>query len=463
MTDNTVRAIAAGTIESDPFAKEGFMPRGLRSLVVIVFTCATLSAALAWQSARPKSDSDQPRLPVLKNTGSRWWKGNLHTHSLWSDGDDFPEMIADWYKRHDYHFLGLSDHNVLAEGERWIELAEKTTRPLALKKYRIRFGDHWVEQRIDKGTSRVRLKPLAEFRSLLEEPGRFLLVPSEEITHRYAKLPVHLNAINLRDVIKPIDGGSVAETIQVNHRSVAEQRKKATRPMLVSLNHPNFGWGVRAEDMAPVDELRFFEVYNGHPGVRNYGDETHASSEQIWDIVLALRLGKHKLRVVSGLATDDAHGYHSFGIGKVNPGRGWIMVRAPYLSGEAIVRAMEAGDFYSSTGVVLADVRRTGDQFVIAIRPEPGVSYRTQFIATMRDTPLTSKPLLGPDGLPLTVTRIYHEDVGKIVSEHRGTEASYRLTGKELYVRAKIISSKPHPNPFRKGDPEVAWTQPVVP
>ena len=31
---------------------------------------------------------------------NRWWKGNLHTHSLWSDGDDFPEMIAEWYKQH---------------------------------------------------------------------------------------------------------------------------------------------------------------------------------------------------------------------------------------------------------------------------------------------------------------------------------------------------------------------------
>ena len=29
----------------------------------------------------------------------RWWKGNIHTHSLWSDGNDFPEMIADWYKQ----------------------------------------------------------------------------------------------------------------------------------------------------------------------------------------------------------------------------------------------------------------------------------------------------------------------------------------------------------------------------
>ena len=32
------------------------------------------------------------------NPPLRWWKGNLHTHSLWSDGDDFPEMIVDWYR-----------------------------------------------------------------------------------------------------------------------------------------------------------------------------------------------------------------------------------------------------------------------------------------------------------------------------------------------------------------------------
>ena len=52
----------------------------------------------------------------------RRYKGNLHTHSLWSDGDDYPEMIADWYKREGYHFLGISDHNVLQQGDRWFEL-----------------------------------------------------------------------------------------------------------------------------------------------------------------------------------------------------------------------------------------------------------------------------------------------------------------------------------------------------
>ena len=54
----------------------------------------------------------------------------------------------------------------------------------------------------------------------------------------------------------------------------------------------------------------------------------------VWDIVLAIRLGKLRLPLVYGLATDDAHGYHTFAINKANPGRGWIMVKAPFLSAE---------------------------------------------------------------------------------------------------------------------------------
>jgi len=49
-----------------------------------------------------------------------YWKGNLHTHSLWSDGNDYPDMIADWYKTHGYQFLALTEHNLLAEGEKWV-------------------------------------------------------------------------------------------------------------------------------------------------------------------------------------------------------------------------------------------------------------------------------------------------------------------------------------------------------
>jgi len=433
------------------------MPHRIRALLVLLFTVGVISFAAAWQASQPEQAE---LLPVLRGPAQKYWKGNLHTHSLWSDGDDFPEMIADWYKRNDYNFLALTEHNVLAEGQRWIDEAK---HKVALKKYLTRFGPSWVEQREEGGKAQVRLKPLLEFRSLLDEPGRFLLVQGEEITHKFAKAPVHMNAINLRDVIKPTDGGNVTETIQVNHRAVFEQRKKATRDMFVFLNHPNFGWGVRAEDMVPAEELRYFEVFNGHPGVRNYGDGMHASCERMWDIVLSLRLGKYSLPILYGLATDDAHRYHEWGVGKVNPGRGWLMVQAPYLTPEAIVKNIESGNFYASSGVRLKSISRADGRLTIIIDSEEKVEYKTEFIATMKDASLDSTPTKDMDGKSLDVTRTYSADIGKVVAETAQLTATYPFTGNELYVRARVTSTRPHPNPYEKGDVERAWIQPVQP
>jgi len=35
----------------------------------------------------------------------QWYKGNTHAHTAWSDGRELPELAADWYKSHGYHFL----------------------------------------------------------------------------------------------------------------------------------------------------------------------------------------------------------------------------------------------------------------------------------------------------------------------------------------------------------------------
>jgi hypothetical protein len=439
-----------------------------RSLAAVLLSLSAFALAVAVQNpAAPPEVAPPPHLPdpaPFPSASPVYWKGNLHTHSLWSDGDDFPEMVADWYKRHGYQFLALTDHNVIAEGEKWADAETNATRKRAVAKYVERFGYRWAEFRtvgVDK--KQVRLKPLAEFRSLLEESGKFLLIPAEEITHSFAKQPIHMNGINLRDTVKPLDGRDALETITVNLRQVADQRKKSGRVMIAFLNHPNFGWGVRAEEMLLAPDLRYFEVFNGHPSVRNYGDATHASTERVWDITLALRLGKHGLPVVYGLATDDAHGYHEYGVGKVNPGRGWVMVKSRHLTAEALVRGIDAGDFYASTGVLLDGITRDGDTLKLAIRTEPGVTYRTQFVATLTGTSLDAMPKLDKDGKELPVTMDYSPEIGKVVAESTDPNPGYRLTGKELYVRARVTSSKPHPNPYAKGDVEVAWTQPVVP
>ena len=439
-----------------------------RSLAAIMLTISAFALVMAYQAPPDAAPAPRSVLPdPLPGMGGapKYWKGNLHTHTFWSDGDDFPEMVVDWYKQHRYDFLALTEHNVIADGEKWIDADGNAARVRAVQKYAARFGDRWPEYRTDKGKKQVRLKPLAEFRSLFEEPGKFLLVPAEEITHSYAKRPIHMNGINLRDTIKPLDGRDAIETITVNIRQVADQRKKSGRAMIAFLNHPNFGWGVRAEEMLSAPDLRYFEVFNGHPGVRNYGDATHASCERVWDVTLALRLGKHRMGVVYGLATDDAHRYHEWGVGKVNPGRGWVMVKAPHLTAETVVKGLEAGDFYASTGVVLDEITRDGDTLRLAIRTEPGVTYTTEFVATMKDAPLDAKPktLTEKDGKEVPVTGDYSPEIGKVVATSTDARPSYKLTGQEMYVRAKVTSSKPHPNPYAEGDVEVAWAQPVVP
>ena len=393
----------------------------------------------------------------------RWWKGNLHTHTFWSDGDDYPEMVVDWYKSRGYNFLALSDHNVLSQGERWMDMSggRGAGTPLAL--YLERFGDDWVKTRVRNDKTYVRLRPLSEFRGLFEVPGEFLLIQSEEITDGAAGKPVHVNATNIQELIRPKGGATVLEAMQNNVNAVLEQRERTGVTMFPHINHPNFGWAVTAEELMMVEGERFFEVYNGHPSVRNFGDDNHAGGERMWDIILTKRLAELGMEIMYGMVTDDAHNYFQYQIGRANPGRAWVMVRAVDLTAESIVEAMVRGDFYGSTGVVLRDVSFDGRRLSVEIEPEEGVTYQTMFIGTKRGYDKSSEPVTNADGEPLGVTRKYSDDIGEVFAVVDGVSASYTLTGDEIYVRAKIVSSKTKENPFTAGETEVAWLQPVVP
>jgi hypothetical protein len=416
----------------------------------------------------------------------RWFKGNLHTHSLWSDGDDYPEMITDRYKRAGYHFLAMSDHNIMPEGQRWFALKppavvvgklEQRGGGAVLDNYVARFGAEWVEQRTNAaGAREIRLKPLAEYRPLFEEPGRFLMIPSMEVTSSWKRPktattpeqtgPVHMNFTNPRTLIAPVAADNALEIMQRSLEAVLAQREATGQPMFVHLNHPNFVWGVTAEELMQVHHEKFFEVYNGHPGVHNAGDVAHLSTEEIWDVVLTRRLAELKLGVMYGIGVDDSHHYQELMLGKSNSGRGWVMVRARHLTPESIVLAMEAGDFYASSGVTLHDVTRSATTLALEIQPEPGVTYVTQFIGTRRGYDPT-RQLLGPrDGDAAAKKTLphhrYSKDVGAVLAEVKGPTAAYTLRGDEIYVRARVISSKVKVNGSVAEEFEMAWTQPLV-
>ena len=211
--------------------------------------------------------------------------------------------------------------------------------------------------------------------------------------------------------------------------------------MFPHLNHPNFRSGLSIEEFAAITNERFFEVYNGHQGVFNDGAPGLASTEELWDAALIARLTAGD-PILYGLAVDDAHVFSRMTTAVPNPGRGWVQVRAEQLNAESLIEALEAGDFYGSSGVELEALHAGTDGIRIRIVEEPGEVFVTQFIGART----------GDD--PPTAT---------VLQQQTGLDPAYAMRGDELYVRARIVSTRRKVNGYRDGEVEMAWTQPVAP
>ena len=159
-----------------------------------------------------------------------------------------------------------------------------------LDEVRKRFGDDWPITRMVKDTMEMALATLDKIKKRFEEPDKFLLIQAEEIPDRYDGKPIHVNATNLLELIQPQGGNSTHDVLQRNINAVNKQRKETGQTMIAHVNHPNFGWGIVAENLVELRGDTFFEVYNGHPVVRNWGDDAHPGTDRMWDIVLAMRL-----------------------------------------------------------------------------------------------------------------------------------------------------------------------------
>jgi hypothetical protein len=254
----------------------------------------------------------------------KWYKGNIHTHTTESDGDASPERVVGWYRRHNYDFLVLSDHN---------------------------------------------------HRTILEhKPGRRrfkkpLMIPGEEVSAsiKQGTVPVHINGIGISRVIEPLDVGGVVPTIQANVDAILAAGG------IASLNHPNGFWAFDHEAIVQVTGATMMEVYNGWPGANNDGTLGHPGHEQMWDAVLSAG------RAIFGVATDDSHNYSDFTPMLANPGRGWAMVRAAELSQEAVIDGFASGNFYASTGIALTALDASQESVSLEIEQVRDWMYTTTF------------------------------------------------------------------------------------
>jgi hypothetical protein len=320
----------------------------------------SIGIALALFSASSKSQAPSSQ--------EVWFKGQLHTHTLNSDGDSTPDDVVRWYREHGYNFVAITDHNYLTSVD----------------------GLNALHGANDK----------------------FLVVKGEEVTDRFGDKPIHVNGLDPTGFVKPPGGGSVVTMVQNMIDAIRSARG------VPSINHPNYGWAISANDLAQLERTRLFEVFNGHPLVNNLGGGGVPGLEETWDRLLSS--GK----LLYGIAVDDAH-YFKRPEDKTapRPGFGWVHVRTIRLEARAIVEALERGDFYASTGVELQSLERSTTAMTITIRTQPASKYRIQFIGRQ----------------------------GAVLSEATSSPASYTFKGDEGYVRAKVIES----------NGKTAWIQPV--
>lgn len=318
------------------------------------------------ESAPIPEETPTYRFEVPTPPGDRWYKGNTHAHTDESDGDSPPEVVAQWYKDHGYNFLVLSDHNVRVDPNRFMGLQDST----------------------------------------------FLLIAGEEVTSSFGDAPVHVNALNIPSLVEPQSDTTLVGTIQRNVDAIRDVEG------VPHINHPNFRWAFGFEELIQVRGDRLLEIWSGHPLVHNEGVLTEPSVEAIWDLLLSS--GKR----VYGIAVDDAHHFQGeFAANRVNPGRGWVSVRAEALEPLQIVEALENGHFYASTGIELDDIEVDSTRIRLRIRQESDYRYFTYFI--------------GSDGRP--------------VGGAEGLTPEFHLTAPTRYVRARIEDS----------GGRQAWTQPV--
>ncbi len=351
--------------------------RQLRPLLAVVLGLCLVSATTVRRGLKTPPYGSEYGFDVgrgLQTPASslHWYKGNTHTHTLNSDGDSTPDDVVRWYREHGYQFLVLTDHN--------------------------------YQTRVD------------ELNALHGAEERFLVVKGEEVTSTAGGKPVHVNGLDANRGIGAQSGAADSSVFDVLQRSVSAIRSASGVP---HINHPNFGWALTTDDLSRVRDYKLFEIFNGHPEVNNLGGGGAPGLEEIWDRLLS------NGTLVYGIAVDDAHVFKKPGDPMVSgPGRGWVVVRAPQLETRALLDAMERGDFYASTGVVLDSLEVTAKSMTIAVKAIASSKYRIQFIGRG----------------------------GRVLNEVPDASATYTFTGSEGYVRAKVIES----------NGRFAWIQPVI-
>ena len=236
----------------------------------------------------------------------RFYRGNLHGHSTNSDGAWSPAEYIRKYRQNGYDFVALTDHCMDHYGYQISDTREFRTDDFTTL----------IGAELHPGPDRVGL-------ALALAGGRF--------------------AVGFR-------GASPGR-----YRSECCRTCAMAAGAFVAVPHPNW-FALTVEDFETLGIVHAVECYNG-------GCDVSADRGYSWHFIDMLLHRGHR---VGAIAVDDLHA--KAGIGDFM--RGWVCVKAESLKPDALLRALKAGHYYSSTGVQLHGFALHGrDKLVVECSP----------------------------------------------------------------------------------------------
>ncbi len=280
-----------------------------------------------------------------------FYKANLHTHSLISDGTRTVEEIKTDYMAHGYSVVAFSDHDVMVDHS---DLNEDGF--LAITSYEVetsKEGLPWTKA------------PSYHLNFYAKNPHE-TYYPCPNPAYTFGNAPKYVQDYYQGDYIRRY-------SVEGQNEMIAQANAHG---FLVCYNHP--AWSLHHyPDYAGLEGLCALEVYN--TGCYREGYDLDASEHVLEDF---LALGKR----VFPVAADDSHStWDCFG--------GFTMLKAPTLTYDAVMTALEKGDLYASWGPEIHDLRIENGVVKMDCTPVREVFIKTDGRCAKRDTAST------PDGI----------------------------------------------------------------
>lgn len=248
----------------------------------------------------------------------RYFKANLHTHSIISDGQLSPQELKQTYKSLGYQILAITDHNIIADHS---ALTEPDFLMLT-----------GIEVNVNTPDYKARLVGKTYHLNLIAKQPDNLWSPAKAF-HTFPLALEHEQKMRCEEM-----------DLQYSPESINSMIAKANeKGFLVAYNHPT--WSCQSyPDYAPLKGLWGIEVRNSECFHLGYNESNFRVYKDL------LTLGNR----VYPLGTDDMHMPRALG-------QSWIMVGAKELRYSSVIEALENGDFYMSCGPEITSLRVEGD------------------------------------------------------------------------------------------------------